>query len=347
MKTPLYVFSEEKIRENYKKIVSVMNKIKICYAMKANSEEGVLRILAEEGAWFECASKGEFDIASQVGIRPEQIIFGLPIKTEETITYVYERGERYFVFDDVVELEKLIKLAPNSNKLLRIKVNDISPDTIDFGMSMERIMENTKNWLKYVDGITFHISNNSNLEVFGEVSRRVCEILEILNKNSKKKYIVNIGGGLSLSAGQDFYDGINKIIEGFMEAYDVEFYAEPGEAIVNTSGKFYTKVIMTKRNGRLVDVYIDAGIPQGIAVRRIPSAINIYGCSRVKDEKVIYRFIDCTCMGAALFTKRTNLDIQDDDILEFEGCGAYSVPFCNDFHAYEKCRILFKENFRS
>ena len=131
------------------------------------------------------------------------------------------------------------------------------------------------------------------------------------------------------------------------EAYDVEFYAEPGEAIVNTSGKFYTKVIMTKRNGRLVDVYIDAGIPQGIAVRRIPSAINIYGCSRVKDEKVIYRFIDCTCMGAALFTKRTNLDIQDDDILEFEGCGAYSVPFCNDFHAYEKCRILFKENFRS
>ena len=91
-----------------------------------------------------------------------------------------------------------------------------------------------------------------------------------------------------------------------------------------------------------IDIYMDSGIPQGYAARRNPSEVNIYGGDRLKDKKNIYRFMDCTCMGIALFIKRMNKDIRDGDILEFEGCGAYSTAFCNDFHAYEKCQIIYQ-----
>lgn len=171
---------------------------------------------------------------------------------------------------------------------------------------------------------------------------RVCKILKLLNEKRKKKYIVNIGGGLRIDVEQKFYDGMNKEIEKIMKKFDIDLYAEPGEAIVGMAGKFYTKVILTKENGRSIDVYMDSGIPQGYAARRKPSAVNIYGNERIRDKQCIYRFIDCTCMGTALFSKRTNLDIRDNDILEFEGCGAYSTVFCNEFHGYEKCTVIFK-----
>lgn len=342
MNTPLYVFNSEMIKKNYQRICSLINNAHICYALKANSEEGVLKILAEEGAEFECASVEEFDSVRKIGIQSDHIIFGLPIKSEETIKHVYENGGRYFVFEELLELYKLIKWAPDSNKVLRIDISDIVSDTIDFGMSMEQILINEGDWLQYVDGISFHISNNTNLDVFHKVCGRVCKILELVNEKRKKKYIVNIGGGLRIDVEQEFYDGMNKEIEKIMEKFDIDLYAEPGEVIVGMAGKFYTKVILTKENGRSIDVYMDSGIPQGYATRRKPSAVNIYGNERIRDKQCIYRFIDCTCMGTALFSKRTNLDIRDNDILEFEGCGAYSTVFCNEFHGYEKCTVIFK-----
>lgn len=342
MKTPLYVYSCETIRNNYQSMCSKIVNTNICYATKANSEEEVLKVLKEEGSWFECASSEEFDAVIKVGVKPEHIIFGLPIKTEDTIKHVYEKGERYFVFDELLELEKLIKWAPNANRIMRINISDIVADTIDFGISMDNVCKNENDWLKYVDGISFHISNNTNINVYRKVIKRVRDILDLLNNKRPNKYIVNIGGGLQLDIGCEFYEQMNKENEELIKRYEIELYAEPGEAIVGSAGKFYSKVILTKDNGRTIDVYLDSGIPQGFATRRKPSDVNIYGGNRIKDKRCVYRFMDCTCMGVSIFIKRKNLDIRDGDILEFECCGAYSTVFCNDFHAYDKCQIIFE-----
>ncbi len=147
MKTPVYVFDREVIKNNYRKMCSKIKNANICYASKANSEEEILRVLAGEGAWFECASKDEFDAVIKLGVSPERIIFGLPIKPIETIKYVYDKGESYFVFEELSELDKLVRYAEKAKKIMRLNVNDIVSDTIDFGISIDEINENEGDWL--------------------------------------------------------------------------------------------------------------------------------------------------------------------------------------------------------
>ncbi len=342
MNTPVYIFSKKDLVNNYHKICSLLKNIHVYYTLKTNAEKDVLNVLADVGALFECASVGEYKRILDLGVSPERTIFGLPIKPEETIEYVYKNGGEYFVFEELLELNKLIKYAPNSKKVLRININDIVSNTIDYGMPMEEIINSEEGCLEYVDGISFHISNNTNVEAFYKACQRVDKILQLLNKIHRKKYIVNIGGGFHLDAGREFYDGLNYTVEGLVKKYDVDIYAEPGESIVGSAGKFYTKVIDIRRDGHMIDVYMDSGVPQGLATRRQPSEVKLFNNVRTKDKKSIYRFIDCTCLGTALVIKRSNLDIRVDDILEFEGCGAYTTVFCNDFHSYEKCSVIIK-----
>lgn len=342
MNTPLYVFSKEELRKNYKKISSLLVNVRICYTLKTNAEKEVLNVLAEEGASFECASIGEYNRILELGVLPERTIFGLPIKPEETITNVYENAGRYFVFEELRELEKLNRLAPDAKKILRIYVSDIAKETIDFGMPLEQIFTENNDWLQYVDGLSFHISHNTDLEVYCRVCERVEQILRKLNEICEKKYIVNIGGGFHLDAGQEFFDGVVKTNEELRAKYDIDIYAEPGECIVGTAGKFYTSVVAVRKNGRTYEVYMDSGLPQGVATRRNPSSVSIYNNDRKAEKRRVYRFMDCTCLGTALFMKRTDLDIQEGDILEMEGCGAYTTVFCNDFHSYEKCPVICK-----
>ncbi|SUY47139.1 carboxynorspermidine decarboxylase [Clostridium putrefaciens] len=342
MNTPVYIFSKKELVSNYQNMCSLLKNAHVCYTLKTNAEKDVLKVLADVGASFECASVGEYKRIMDLGVSPECTIFGLPIKPEETIQYVYDNGGKYFVFEELLELNKLIKYAPDSKKVLRINVNDIVSNTIDYGMLMEDIINNEGGFLQYVDGISFHISNNTNVEVFRKACQRVDEILQLLNTIHRKKYLVNIGGGFHLNAGQEFYDGLNCAIEELVKKYDVDVYAEPGESIVGSAGKLYTKVIDVRKDGHMMDVYMDSGVPQGVATRRQPSDVKLFNNIRTKQKKSIYRFMDCTCLGAALVIKRSNLDIQVDDILEFEGCGAYTTVFCNDFHSYEKCPVIVK-----
>jgi len=122
--TPFFLFSKEKIVENYKAFEKAFPKSMIHYAMKANSELEVLKTLHKAGSGFEVASIHELDILKGLKVPPERIIYGTSVKPPAHIKAFAEYGVDRFVFDSAPELEKIALAAPGSRVFVRMSVND-------------------------------------------------------------------------------------------------------------------------------------------------------------------------------------------------------------------------------
>lgn len=342
MYTPKYVFDKSILLNNYNTMKSCLKTCDVHFALKANASLQVIQLLNEVGASFECASVNEYKRLLEVGVDNERIIFGLPIKTEDIIRQVYDGGCRYFVFDDMRELIKLEKIAPQAKKILRIYITDLVALNIGYGMYMDQVNESIhkQNLLERIDGISFHISENTNIKNELKVLDRIEEVLEQASAKRKKEWILNIGGSYRLNPPDGYYEKLNERLRDLVRKYSVHLIAEPGWAIVNTAGNFVTRVVMTKKQEVFTDVYIDGGAPNGI--NRSPASIKVLG-EKQKCSKEIYRFIDITCLNKVLFTKRLSITINDGDILEFSEMGAYSIVHQNDFHLWDKTRVEIRD----
>lgn len=337
MNTPKYVFNKSEIENCYNAIKEKLHNITICYALKANSEIAVLQILKEINADFEVASSEEFDKLLSINVDPNKIICGLPVKPKNMIDHLYSNGCRYFVFDMPEELNKLLIYAPNSKKILRLNINDLIPSSIEFGMPIKEIiycLNDGRNFAKNIDGISFHISNNIDIDNCQKVIDRVEYLLKML---PGKKMVLNIGGGYRIYASDDFFLKLNNRLQDLTNNFNLKLVAEPGNTVVNSAGSVFTKVIgVRKRDNNVYDIYIDAGKPTGIKTdeKRIPSFIRLVQDKPVCEERQ-YRFVDITCMHKPHFSIKLSSIVEDGDIFEFGDMGAYTVCLSSNFHAWK------------
>lgn len=340
MKTPAYIFSKKEISESCEGIKKLLTNCDIHYAVKANSCSMVLREVFNCNLKFECASYNEVKKVINIGCPVENIIFGLPIKSEELIKKLYSLRINYFVFDNKKELAKLIEYAPNSYKILRISVVDLDKENIPYGMKNDEITNN-KRILKEISGISFHLSKNNNIIQILRALDRVEQILKLCD--STKGKIVNIGGGFCKDTSKMFYEVMNKKLEYLINKYNVKIYAEPGKWIVNTAGIFLTTVLMIKNRGKFWDLYIDGGRPNGIN--------RIVGSNRIVNltsqdynlQKKMYRIVDTTCLHSIIGIIKTDMVIREGDILGFKECGAYTKVYENEFHLWDKSQVILGE----
>lgn len=343
MDTPRYEFSKSEIDSNYKEMLDNLPMCKLFYAVKANGNEKVLEIMKEIGIGFECASTYEFDRVKKIGVDPSDIIFGLPVKTVQTIEHTYKNGCRYYVFDDIRELYKLEQYAPTAKKILRIKISDIIPSSIIYGMSVHEIEQYIEELKKSIDGVSFNISYNNNISSVQMVCDRLDKIMELL-VCEEKNYIVNIGGGYEKGISDKFYKEYNALINNLKKKYNCTFYAEPGKILVQSAGAFYAKVISIKRLCNKNIVYMNGGLANGVGYSTFLG--DIENCSRnhkEKNEVRTYEFRDCTNLNETLIRIESSCDIEIGDEIKFNNFGAYSLVFQNDFHKWGRCKVKIIE----
>lgn len=333
--TPKYVFSKERIEYCFFSMCKKMKGVTIYYSLKANSEKVVLEVLKDANAKFEVASIGEFDVLKEIGVSSDRIICGLPIKPIAWLQHMYSQGCRYFIFDSKRELDKLIDHAFDSLKILRINISDLVSNSIDFGMDYESACNLLQDFdsAKHVDGLSFHISNNTQINNFNCVLDRIETLIPFIKASPK---ILNIGGGYRIDATDEFYYNLQDRIARIKIKYGVDVIAEPGNTIVNSAGSIYTKVIGIKKRKDYTDVYIDVGKPSGLKTsnKRLPERINIIG-KNASLEKYKYRFIDITCMHKPHFSWELNYVLEENDIIQFTEMGAYTVCLQSKFHLWE------------
>jgi len=250
--TPLFVFSESRIRHNIERLKRAEREIdcplKICYAAKANSNMAILRAVKDAGSDLEVNSGGELFKGLQIGFQPNQIIFNGTSKTERELEEAIDAGIYAINADSVYEIELIERVARRLNKRANVSlrlVPEIETDTLHglqtallkskFGMMPNEALAAFGRWkpddeFLNLCGIHLHIgSQNPNAAPYTEALKTLFEnLLEIYRATGHRLSHLNLGGGFPVNyLRDDSHKDFFTVAEREMFAADFE----PAEAI--------------------------------------------------------------------------------------------------------------------
>lgn len=226
------------------------------YAIKSCPDINIVRILHLLGVNFDCASKGEIEMALSVGAKPSQIIFANPAKGFDHLKFAREHDVRMMTFDNLVELEKIVSVFPDAELVLRIASNDKfsrMPFGFKFGASFSYAVELIQHCIRLnanLIGISFHVGSGALSSVgFIDTLHSAAKLFEIAEAAGKPLHLLDIGGGFpgDDESGIRFEDIARDIAPVIDELFppSVSVIAEPGRyfctSVITLALKVYAK----------------------------------------------------------------------------------------------------------
>jgi diaminopimelate decarboxylase len=288
--TPVYVYSAGTILDHYTRLDRSLGELDhlICYAVKANSNRAILKLLADAGAGFDIVSGGELFRVLAAGGDPSKCTFAGVGKSKDEIEYALEQGVYSFNVESEAELEYIAKIAAAKNLRapIALRVNpDIDPHTHEyistgshenkFGIALEHAAAVYKRAAKMdkIDlvGVQMHIGSQiTEAEPFAAATGKVVPLVRQLKSEYGIKFF-SIGGGVGIIYRRALESGSGKWWHehgGESSAFSVRDYTnavapalrglgirillEPGRFIVGNAGVLLTRVRHIKSAGRRI-----------------------------------------------------------------------------------------------
>ncbi len=283
--TPFYCYSTATLERHYKVFSQAFDGVDamVCYAMKANSNQAVLRTLARLDAGVDVVSEGELRRALAAGIPAKRIMFSGVGKTVSEMDLALEAGIYCFNVESEPELEVLAARAAKSGKQAHVSFR-INPD-VDarthakistgkkenkFGISYERARAVYQRAASLpsikVTGIDMHIGSQiTELQPFEDAFRLLRELVETLRGDGHAIDHVDIGGGLGIPYRDDNNpppepDAYAHIVKEQLAGLNCRIVTEPGRLIVGNAGILVTEVVFVKDGGDKTFVIVDAAM---------------------------------------------------------------------------------------
>ncbi|EPR21397.1 MULTISPECIES: diaminopimelate decarboxylase [Agrobacterium tumefaciens complex] len=283
--TPFYVYSTATLERHYKVFSGAFADVDamVCYAMKANSNQAVLKTLAKLGAGIDVVSGGELRRALAAGVPASRIMFSGVGKTVAEMDYALEAGIYCFNIESEPELEVLNLRAVKAGKRAHVSFR-INPD-VDarthakistgkkenkFGISYERARAVYAHAATLpgieVTGIDMHIGSQiTELQPFEDAFRLLRELVEALRTDGHTISHVDIGGGLGIPYRDDnnpppLPDAYAHIVKNELKSLNCKIITEPGRLIVGNAGILVTEVIYVKDGGEKTFVIVDGAM---------------------------------------------------------------------------------------
>ena len=125
---PFLILDTAIVRKKIRRFRAAMPRVRPHYAVKANPDRRVLKVLAQEGAGFEIASTAELDLLLALGVPAGEVFFSNPMKSREAIGYAASKGVEWFVVDSIDELRRVHEIKPDAKQYLRIATPNIGAD---------------------------------------------------------------------------------------------------------------------------------------------------------------------------------------------------------------------------
>ncbi|CAK7264876.1 Ornithine decarboxylase [Sporothrix epigloea] len=221
-------------------------RVKPFYAVKCNPDPKVLRLLAELGNGFDCASKTEIEQVLDMGVDPSRIIYAQPCKTNSYVRYVASKGVRQMTFDNADELRKIAKLYPDAELFLRILTDDSSSLcrlSLKFGASLDAtdsLLGLARELNLNVVGVSFHVGSGASdpLAFF----KAVRDAYAVFNQAAAHGYslrTLDVGGGFCSDA---TFEGMASVLR---EALDEFFPPHHGVSIIAEPGRYFVSSVFT------------------------------------------------------------------------------------------------------
>ena len=296
--TPLYIYSASTILDHFGRLDAALAPLDhlICYAVKANSNRAVLKLLAEAGAGFDIVSGGELFRAIKAGADPKKCTFAGVGKARDEIEYAIEQGVYSFNVESEGELEYIDKIAgaKKSRAPIALRVNpDVDPHTHEyiatgshenkFGIALGEataVYERAAK-MRNIDivGVQMHIGSQiTETKPFVDAVSKVAPLVRDLKSKYKIKFF-SIGGGLGIVYESSFESGakewwsdsgsakhqlsIQEYVDAILPALrelNVRILLEPGRLLVGNAGVLLTRVRYIKKSRQKKFAIVDAGM---------------------------------------------------------------------------------------
>ena len=296
--TPLYIYSTATLLDHYARLDAALEPLDhlICYAVKANSNRAILRLLREAGAGFDIVSGGELFRALKAGADPAKCTFAGVGKTREEIEYALDRGVYSFNVESEAELDYIDEIASGKNQRapIALRVNpDIAAETHayistgksenKFGIALDRVAQIYERASKMpgvaIRGLQMHIGSQiTEATPFAAAIEKVT----LLVRELKSKYNIqffSVGGGMGIIYRRAFESGSGKWWHEHgaePSAFSVRDYAnaivpplrelgvriliEPGRFLIGNAGVLLTRILYLKETTQKKFAIIDAGM---------------------------------------------------------------------------------------
>lgn len=283
--TPFYCYSTATIERHYNVFANAFGAIKplVCYAMKANSNQAVIKTLANLGAGADVVSEGELRRALAAGIPGERIVFSGVGKTAREMDAALDADIYCFNVESEPELELLSARAIAKGKKANVSLR-INPD-VDakthkkistgrkenkFGIPIDRAEAAYKRAASLkglnVSGVDMHIGSQiTELQPFDDAFTLLVELVEKLRKQGHTIDHVDLGGGLGIPYREDnspppLPDAYGEVVAKHMAQLDVKVVFEPGRLIVGNAGILVTEVIYVKEGDEKNFIIVDGAM---------------------------------------------------------------------------------------
>jgi len=284
--TPFYCYSAATIRRHFRVFTEAFAGLgaMVCYAMKANSNQAVLRLLAKEGAGMDVVSGGELARALAAGVPGSKITFSGVGKTDEEIGAALDAGIFCFNVESEPELDAISRIASAKGRSAPVSLR-VNPD-VDarthkkistgkaenkFGVPLSRAREVYARAAKLpgveIAGVDMHIGSQlTDLEPFDEAFTLLAELVRDLRADGHDISHVDLGGGLGIP----YHEGDDpqsyhperyaEIVRRRFAGLGCKLVFEPGRLIVGNAGVLVTRVIYVKQGEAKTFVIVDAGM---------------------------------------------------------------------------------------
>ncbi|UXN03909.1 type III PLP-dependent enzyme [Bartonella sp. HY406] len=356
---PCVVVDLDVVRENYHGFEKALPQSRIFYAVKANPEPQILRLLADLGSNFDTASVEEIEMALDAGASPERISYGNTIKKERDIARAYALGISLYAVDCVEEVEKIARVAPDAKVFCRVLTDGEGaewPLSRKFGcvpaMAIDVLRRADELGLSAY-GVSFHVgSQQTNLDAWDSALADAAGVFEALAKEGIKLQMVNMGGGFptrylkDVPTAQAYGNAIFEALSKHFGNRIPETIIEPGRGMVGNAGVIRTEVVLISKksaNDEQRWVYLDVGKFNGLA-ETMDEAIR-YPIITPHDGDVTAPCVLAgpTCDSADVMYEKTPyplpLSLTIGDELLILGTGAYTTTYASiAFNGFEPIR---------
>lgn len=283
--TPFYCYSTATLERHYRVFSEAFGDVDnlTCYAMKANSNQAVLRTLARLGAGVDVVSEGELRRALAAGFPAEKIMFSGVGKTVAEMDLALASGIYCFNVESEPELEVLNKRAlllglkapvsfrinPDVDARTHAKISTGKKEN-KFGISFDRARNVYAHAATLpgieVTGIDMHIGSQiTELQPFEDAFRLLRELVDVLRADGHNIEHVDLGGGLGIPYRDDNMppphpDAYAETVKRQLKGLECKIVTEPGRLIVGNAGILVTEVIYVKDGGEKTFVIVDAAM---------------------------------------------------------------------------------------
>lgn len=353
--TPTYVYSRAHIEAQYRSFTDSLNGVPhlVCYAVKANSNLGVLNVLARLGAGFDIVSRGELERVLAAGGQADKIVFSGVGKSREDMRRALEVGVHCFNVESSEELERLQVVAAEMGVRAPISLR-VNPD-VDAGTHpyISTGLKENKFGIAIADaedvyiraaqlpnlemlGVDCHIGSQlTTLPPFLDALDRLLALIDRLGDCGIYLRHIDLGGGVGVRYRDeeppliaDYIQAVRERIEG----RDLALMFEPGRYIVANAGVLLTQVEYLKHTEHKDFAIVDAAMNDLIRPALYQAWMNVTAVMPRNSEARAYDIVGPICETGDFLAKDRQLALEEGDLLAVHSAGAYGFVMSSNYN---------------